>query len=158
MNPFLNSFLKLGPRPPSVIAAEQVFLALLLAASLSLFVAQGYRVSGDCMQPHLYTGERILVSKLAYTIQGPQRGDVVVFLYPRDPRQTFVKRVIGLPGDTIAIQAGRVFIDGRLLPEPYRVNPAHGDKAPTALISSWATTGTSPTTAAFGATCPAGIW
>ncbi len=118
------------PRPAGVPPAEQALLGLLIAVCLLLFVAQGYRVSGECMQPHLRTGERILVSKLAYAVCGPRRGDVVVFLYPRDTRQTFVKRVVGLPGDTIAIQSGRVFLNGALLPEPYRVNPAHGDMAP----------------------------
>jgi signal peptidase I len=105
-------------------------LALLVASSLLLFVAQGYRVSGDCMEPHLRTGERILVNKLAYTVHGPHRGDIVVFSYPHDPRQTFVKRIIGLPGDTISIQDGQVSVNGCILPEPYRIYAAHGDMPP----------------------------
>ncbi len=124
------SFTSHPPRPRRVAQAEQVILGLLIAACVLLFIAQGYRVSGDCMEPRLHTGERILADKLAYALRGPRRGDVVVFLYPRDPRQTFVKRVIGLPGDTVAIESGRVLIDGRPLLEPYRVNPAHGDMAP----------------------------
>lgn len=95
-----------------------------------LFVIQGYRVSGACMEPHLWTGERVLVSKMAYTLNGPKRGDIVVFLYPRDPRQTFVKRIIGLPGETVSIKDGDVCVNGNPLPEPYRVNAAHGDMAP----------------------------
>jgi signal peptidase I len=117
-------------RPVRLVQIEQVLFALLLALALSLFVIQGYRVSGQCMEPHLYTGERVLTAKMAYLLHGPSRGDIVLFLYPRDPRQTFVKRVIGVPGDIISIQAGRVFINNRLLPEPYRVNPAHGDMPP----------------------------
>ena len=105
-------------------------LGLLIAVTITLFVMQGYRVSGACMEPHLWTGERVLVSKLAYALNGPKRGDIIVFLYPRDPRQTFVKRVIGLPGETVAIKDGQVFVNARPLPEPYRVNAAHGDMPP----------------------------
>ena len=126
----MSVFAKAISRPPRLVQAEQVLLGLLLAAALLLFDTQGYRVSGACMEPHLYTGERILTYKLAYAWQGPRRGDIVVFLFPRDTRQTFVKRVIGLPGDTIAIHAGQVSINDQPLQEPYRVNPAHGDMAP----------------------------
>ena len=104
-------------------------LGLLLAVFVVLFIMQGYCVSGDCMQPHLATGERVLAYKMAYAVHGPRRGDIVIFAYPRDPRQTFVKRVVGLPGDTLAIQSGRVYLDGKPLPEPYRVYAAHGDMA-----------------------------
>ena len=73
----------------------------------------------------------MLAYKLAYAVHGPRRGDIVIFAYPRDPRQTFVKRVVGLPGDTLAIRSGAVYLNGRTLPEPYRVYAAHGDMAPT---------------------------
>lgn len=105
-------------------------LGLLIAISFTLFVMQGYRVSGTCMEPHLWTGQHVLVSKIAYALKSPRRGDIIVFQYPRDPRQTYVKRIIGLPGETISIQDGQVFVDARPLTEPYRVNPAHGDMPP----------------------------
>lgn len=114
-------------RPLRIAQIEQVILGCLIAAALSLFVVQGYAVSGACMQPYLYTGQRVLAYKMAYEITGPRRGDIVIFRYPRDPSQTFVKRVIGLPGDTIAITQGQVLIDGQRLREPYRIKPAHGD-------------------------------
>ena len=117
-------------RSPRVTQAEQAALGLLLAVFFVLFITQGFRVSGDCMRPHIATGERVLAYKLAYAVNSPRRGDIVIFQYPRDPRQTFVKRIVGLPGDTVSIAAGRVFVDGRLLPEPYRVYAAHGDMAP----------------------------
>ena len=116
-------------RPPLVTQAEQGALGLLLAVFIVLFIMQGYCVSGDCMQPHLATGERVLAYKLAYAVHGPRRGDIVIFAYPRDPRQTFVKRVVGLPGDTLAIHSGAVYLNGKVLPEPYRVYAAHGDMA-----------------------------
>lgn len=114
----------------SALLFQHGTLGLLIAITITLFVMQGYRVSGACMEPHLWTGERVLVSKMAYALGGPRRGDVVVFRYPRDPRQTFVKRVVGLPGETVAIQNGQVFVNARALPEPYRVNAAHGDMPP----------------------------
>lgn len=116
-------------KPQKTPPLQQVSLGVLIAIAVTLFVMQGYRVSGACMEPHLWTGERVLVSKLTYTLGGPRRGDIIVFQYPRDPSQTYVKRVIGLPGETVTIKNGQVFVDDRLLPEPYRVNPAHGDMA-----------------------------
>ncbi len=109
---------------------EHVALGFLIAVTLVLFVLQGYRVDGSCMEPHLYTGERVLDYKLAYATHGPQRGDIVIFAYPRDPRQTYVKRVIGMPGDTVAIKAGDVYINDQPLPEPYKRFAAHGDWGP----------------------------
>jgi len=114
-------------RSPAVTQWEQVILGLLLAVALTLFVMQGFCVSGECMQPHLYTGERVLANKMAYRLGNPQRGDIVIFDYPKDTREIYVKRVIGLPGETVAITGGQVFIDDMPLPEPYRVFAAHGD-------------------------------
>ena len=117
-------------RSPRVTQAEHVALGMLLAVFVVLFILQGFRVSGDCMEPHLRTGERVLAYKLAYAAHGPERGDIVIFQYPRDRRQTFVKRIVGLPGDTVSMKSGRMYVDGTLLPEPYRVYTAHGDMAP----------------------------
>ncbi len=111
-------------------AWQNAALGVLIALTVTLFVVQGYRVAGACMEPHLYTGQRVLAYKLAYGVHAPRRGDIVIFAYPRDVRQTYVKRVIGLPGETVAIRHGRVFIDNNPLPEAYRVFPAHGDWGP----------------------------
>jgi signal peptidase I len=123
-------FLSFKPRPASLIMAEQCLLAVLIAASFLLFVVQGYRVSGQCMEPHLYTGDRVMVDKLAYLLHGPRREDLVVFRYPRDESEIFVKRVIGLPGETIAIKSGQVLINDHIISDPDRVFAAHGDMAP----------------------------
>ena len=106
---------------------EQVLLGVLLAVAVIMFVMQGFCVSGACMQPHLYTGERVLANKLAYHLASPKRGDIVIFDYPKDTHQIYVKRVIGLPGETVAIQAGQVLINGLPLREPYKTFAAHGD-------------------------------
>ena len=71
------------------------------------------------MEPTLHNGELVIVNRLAYQIGKPQRGEVVVFRFPRDPKQEFIKRVIGLPGDAIEINEGKVYINGQLLTEPY---------------------------------------
>jgi signal peptidase I len=101
-------------------------LAVLLALSIFVAAVQGFWVSGDCMRPDLVTGDRLLADKLSYELHPPHRGDVVIFYYPHDPTQIFVKRIIGLPGETVEIRSGEVYIDNQRLPEPYRVYPAHG--------------------------------
>jgi signal peptidase I len=131
----LTSYLR-RPRPkrsPAVAQGGQAMLGFLLAVALTLFVIQGFCVSGECMQPHLYTGERVLANKMAYRLAAPRRGDIVIFDYPKDERQVYVKRVIGLPGETVSMRAGAIFINDRALPEPYRVFDAHGDMAARAI-------------------------
>lgn len=117
-------------RSLAVTQSEQALLGVLLAVATTLFVMQGFCVSGACMQPHLYTGERVLANKIAYHLGEPKRGEIVIFNYPKDLTQIYVKRVIGLPGETVAIHNGGVFINGRRLAEPYKTYEAHGDMAP----------------------------
>lgn len=106
------------------------FITAALFFLVTRFVAQGFAVSGCCMEPNLVTGERVLGNKLSYAISSPSRGDVVVFKYPVDPTKTYIKRVIGLPGETVEVRSGRVYIDGTPLSEPYVVKLAHGDYGP----------------------------
>ena len=113
-----------------VTQGEQALLGVLLAVATTLFIMQGFCVSGACMQPHLFTGERVLANKMAYHLGEPKRGEIVIFNYPKDLTQIYVKRVIGLPGETVAIRNGGVFINGRRLAEPYKTYEAHGTMAP----------------------------
>lgn len=102
-----------------VEALEVAILTLLIFLCIRL-VAQNYIVDGPSMQPTLYTNEYILVDKSAYFFSSPQRGDVVVFHYPLNPKVDYVKRVIGLPGDTVTVAVnGVVTVDGVTLNEPY---------------------------------------
>ncbi|MBI2844646.1 MAG: signal peptidase I [Armatimonadetes bacterium] len=94
------------------------------------FIIQGFSVYGSCMEPNLRTGERVLGNKFVYRLDSPERGDVVVFRYPQDPRKIFIKRVVGLPGEVLEIQSGQVYINGRLLDEPYVVHESHGSYGP----------------------------
>jgi signal peptidase I len=86
-------------------------------------VIQTYVVREQCMEPDFYEGDRLLVNKLAYKFSGPQRGDVVILHPPFDIKLVFIKRVIGLPGDTVAVREGAVFINGTKLDEPYLKEP-----------------------------------
>jgi len=94
-------------------------LAVLIALVLVLFVFEPVRVQGYSMMPQLQNNERLFVDKLSLDFEPLRRGDVVVFHYPRDPSQSFIKRIIGLPGDRVAIWGGAVYINGRRLNEPY---------------------------------------
>jgi signal peptidase I len=99
--------------------AETVVMTLAVFLFLVTFVVQGYKVYGSCMEPNLHTGERLLGNKFIYRFDKPTRGDIIVFRYPLDPRKVFIKRVIGLPGETVAIRGDKVYINGRALNERY---------------------------------------
>lgn len=98
-------------------ALETMILTAAIFLFLITFVIQGYRICGGCMEPNLNDGERLLANRFIYRVSKPRRGDVVVFQYPLDPQKTFIKRVIGLPGDTVEIREGKVFINGEELEE-----------------------------------------
>lgn len=97
---------------------ETLLLAALLFWGIDKVSAR-IRVDGYSMEPSLHNGEFIIVNRLAYRLGSPERGDVIVFLYPRDPTQEYIKRVIGLPGDRVRIAAGEVYVNDELLNEPY---------------------------------------
>ncbi|HEX6122925.1 MAG TPA: signal peptidase I [Ktedonobacterales bacterium] len=98
---------------------EVAVLTLLLFVAVRMFV-QNYRVDGPSMQPTLYTSEYILVDKVEYFLHSPQRGDIIVFQAPPNPSEAYVKRVIGVPGDTVTVALdGTVTVDGVMLDESY---------------------------------------
>jgi signal peptidase I len=94
-------------------------VAVLFCFFLIAFVAQAFRVQGTSMEPLLLDGERIVVNKFVYRFQPIERGDVVVFWYPRDPSVSFIKRVVGLPGDLVEIRTGQLFVNGLPARESY---------------------------------------
>ncbi len=100
-------------------------LIVLIAIVIVAFVIQPVRVEGTSMLPRLHDGERIFVNKFVYKFEPIRRGDIVVFWYPNDPSKSFIKRVVGLPGETIAIRRGIVYINGEPLPEPYLDRSLH---------------------------------
>jgi signal peptidase I len=94
-------------------------VAVLFCFFLITFVAQAFRVQGTSMLPLLEDGERIIVNKFVYRLGPIQRGDVVVFWYPRDPSVSFIKRVVGLPGDVVEIRRGVVYVNDHAVQESY---------------------------------------
>jgi signal peptidase I len=96
---------------------------LLISAGISIliitFLYQPVRVEGTSMLPRLEDHDRLFINKFVYHIESIQRGDVVVFHYPRDPEKSYIKRVIGLPGDRIWIDRGSVWVNGVPLRENY---------------------------------------
>src|ERR1700756_4123795 len=94
-------------------------VALGLALVIIVFLYQPVKVEGTSMAPLLSDQERIFINKFVYRFEDIHRGDVVVFWYPLDRSKSFIKRVIGLPGETVEIRQGAVYVDGKLIPEPY---------------------------------------
>src|SRR5215469_13474662 len=114
------------PEPPEASRGTGLGLWLrdiVISAAVSVliitFLYQPVRVEGTSMLPRLEDHDRLFINKLVYRISSIHRGDVVVFHYPRDPEKSYIKRVIGLPGDRILIDRGRVYLNGRVLREPY---------------------------------------
>lgn len=109
----------------SLRLVRDVFLIIVVFILFGVFAIQPVVVDGSSMVPQLHDGERLLVNKLVYYKWNSvswghlERGDIVVFWYPSDPDKSYVKRIIGLPGETVEIRGGHVYIDGKLLNEPY---------------------------------------
>lgn len=101
---------------------ETVLISALLFVVINALTAR-IRVDGFSMEPSLHTGEFILVNKLAYRLDSPQRGDIIVFNFPGDPGQEYIKRVIGLPGDQVVVANRKVTVNGQTLDEPYILQP-----------------------------------
>jgi signal peptidase I len=99
--------------------ARDLAIAACLAAIIIVFFYQPVKVEGTSMAPSLSDQERIFINKFVYRVGSIARGDVVVFWYPLDRSKSFIKRVVGMPGDLVQIREGRVFINGRRLEEPY---------------------------------------
>lgn len=96
------------------LVAVAVFFALQLTIQVSI-------INGSSMEPDLHSGERLIINKIVYHFENPRRGDVIVFHPPESgPSSTpFIKRIIGLPGDTVEVRNGRVIVNGEALTEPY---------------------------------------
>jgi len=120
----------------------QTILLAIVIFLLIRNVIQNFRIDGASMEPNLHDGQFLIINRFAYCpglhldlpplgidldktwcVNQPQRGDIIVFQYPRDPSRDFIKRVIALPGETVEIRAGDVYVNGQLLPEPFGPNP-----------------------------------
>lgn len=113
--------------------AEAIFVAIILALVIRTFVVQAFKIPSGSMKETLLIGDQILVNKFAYGVKIPflgfrflssglpERGDIIVFKFPEEPEKDFIKRVIGLPGDTIAIRDKQVFVNGEPFDLPQAV-------------------------------------
>ena len=111
--------------------AEAAAIAILLALFIRAFVVQAFKIPSGSMEPTLLVGDHILVNKFLYGIKlpyvqktlipisEPERGDVIVFIYPEDKSKDFIKRVIGIPEDEVQIKGRQIFINGQLFEDTY---------------------------------------
>lgn len=105
---------------------REIIETVLLTALIFLIVntvTGRFRIEGQSMEPNLHDGEYVLIDKVSYALHSPERGDVVVFVRPGE--RDYIKRVIGLPGDTVEVRGGQVLVNGVVLDEPYLSQPMH---------------------------------
>ncbi len=115
-----------APRRSNLL--REIVETALLTAIIFLIVntATGrFRIEGQSMEPNLHDGEYVLIDKVSYMLRTPERGDVVVFVRPGE--RDYIKRVIGLPGDTVEVRSGQVIVNGVTLDEPYLQQPTNSN-------------------------------
>lgn len=105
---------------------RDLIISLAISAFIIIFLYQPVKVEGTSMMPSLVDQERIFVNKFVYRLEPIERDDIVVFRYPYDPSKSYIKRVIGMAGDRIRIDAGQVYVNGEALDESY-VPPEYTD-------------------------------
>jgi signal peptidase I len=127
--------------PPSKLTLTRLFIqeslqvilpALILALTVHLFLAQATIVYGQSMEPNLYERQRLIIDKVTYHFVPPKRNDIVVIAMP-NMDEMLVKRVIGLPGETVEVRDGVVYVNGEPLPEPFPHEIGHETREPVVL-------------------------
>lgn len=104
---------------------QSVVITVLLAFMLRFFVLQPFIVEGASMEPNFHDQQYIIIDKLSYRVREPQRGEVIVFHPPVAISQNYIKRIIGLPGETVLVKDGEVFVNGTKVNEPYLGSQNH---------------------------------
>lgn len=94
-------------------------IALVIVIPIRIFIAQPFIVQGASMEPTFHTGEYLIVDQLSYRFEKPEHGDVIIFKYPKDPSKFFIKRIIGIPGDTVEIDGNVVTLTNKEHPQGY---------------------------------------
>jgi signal peptidase I len=130
-----------GEHDPGLLAAVRHFVvelvqvmapALVLALVVHLFLAQATIVYGQSMEPNLHPNQRLIVDKLSYRLHSPHRNDIVVVDLP-DMEEMLVKRIVALPGETVEVRRGTIYVNGSPVPEPYEHDLTPYDMAPRTL-------------------------
>lgn len=120
---------EIPPEKPNLLGILVDILETLLLSVVLFFlinaVSARIKIDGSSMEPNLHHGEFVIVSKINYRIGEPERGDVVVFDFPRNITEEYIKRIIGLPGENILIEDGKIFVNNILLSEPYLMAEPH---------------------------------
>lgn len=106
---------------------KSVIIAIIAAFLIITFVFETVRVDGHSMDPTLNNNDRLIVEKVSYYFRAPKPGDIVVIKYPANPKEKFIKRVIGVGGDKIKIEDGKLYVNGVLKKESYILEPMIGD-------------------------------
>lgn len=104
--------------------AKTIIIALIIALPIRYFIAEPFIVSGASMDPTFASGQFLIVDRLTYRFEPPKRGDIIIFEYPNNPEVYYIKRVIGLPGETLRLENGIVLINEKPLDEKY-IAPVH---------------------------------
>jgi len=113
-------------RPGFGVWVRDLIISLAISAFIIVFIYQPVKVEGTSMMPSLEDQERIFVNKFVYRLEPIERGDIVVFRYPRDPSKSYIKRVVAMAGDHIRIDSGQVYVNDEPIDE-YYVPPAYTD-------------------------------
>lgn len=100
-----------------------IIISLAIIIPVRYFLIQPFYVKGASMEPNFFDHEYLIIDEISYRFKEPQRGEIVVFKYPRDPRQYFIKRIIGLPGEKVEIKNEKIYINGEVLDESIYLNP-----------------------------------
>ena len=107
-----------------------VVVAVVLAYCVNHFIIVNAIVPSSSMEKTIMTGDRVIGYRLAYSFSEPERGDIIIFKFPDDESKLYIKRLIGLPGETVEIKEGKVFVDGEALDEPYLTVTTEGTFGP----------------------------
>ena len=98
--------------------AQSIVVALILTLIIRTFVIQAFKIPSGSMRPTLIEGDKLFVNKYIYRFQPPQRGDIIVFKYPQDPKKDFIKRLVAFENETLEIKDGKIFMEGKALEDP----------------------------------------
>ncbi|MDP3985164.1 MAG: signal peptidase I [bacterium] len=126
-HPYLSEVV--GERAAGVIGAlfeliQIAVVSLALVLLIRTFLVQPFSVKGASMEPNFLDHEYLIIDEISYRLRPPERGEIVVFRYPRNPQEFFIKRIIGLPGEALEIRDGSVFVNDVRLKEPYLEGPS----------------------------------
>ena len=156
---FMNIRHKRKEKEESVSTARELFqwvaaivAAVLIALAIDNFVIVNAQIPSGSMENTIMTGDRVIGNRFAYSFSDPQRFDIIIFRYPDDESQLFIKRIIGLPGETVEIRDGKIYLNGsdEPLEDVQTKETMVGSFGPYTVLLSWETTATTPKIPATG--------